>query len=100
MSEAWKDSLNLANGTLSQLLRDIFGPLPFRPVAIDASWRTPPVVALATSIYEERAWGDMPILGDALSEAGCDDTEVLGHCRGQGQHTRGCWVVDLVLKKE
>jgi hypothetical protein len=89
-----------ARETQAILLRDLVGPLPFRRVAIDASWRTPPVVALATAIYEERAWGDMPILGDALLEAGCEDAEVLEHCRGKEPHTRGCWVVDLVLNQE
>ena len=81
------------------LLRDIFGPLPFRQVAIEQSWQTSALVALATAIYEERRWGDMPILGDALAEAGCTDAEVLAHCRGT-VHARGCWVVDLLLNKE
>jgi hypothetical protein len=81
------------------LLRDIFGPLPFRQVMFEPPWQTPAVMALATNIYEERRWEDMPVLGDALQEAGCDDAEVLSHCRGDGLHTRGCWVVDLLLGK-
>ena len=85
---------------LCGLLRDLFGPLPFRPVAIDPSWLTPPVVALAATIYDDRAWGDLPILGDALQEAGCSDAEVLAHCHGPAFHARGCWVVDLLLNKE
>mgnify|MGYP000107719138 CR=1 FL=1 len=39
-------------------------------------------------------------LVDALQEAGCEDGELLAHCRGPGPHVRGCWVVDLVLGKE
>jgi cell wall assembly regulator SMI1 len=81
------------------LIRDIFGN-PFRPAAIDAAWRTPTAVALAGQMYESRDFGAMPILADALQDAGCDNEEVLDHCRGPGPHVRGCWVVDLVLGKE
>jgi hypothetical protein len=81
------------------LLRDIFGN-PFRPVTLDPRWQTETVVALATGIYAERAFDRMPILADALEEAGCDNRDVLDHCRGNGPHVRGCWVVDLLLGKE
>jgi hypothetical protein len=58
-------------------------------------------VALATGIYEERAFDRMPILADALEDAGCDNTDIIAHCRDpKGGHVRGCWVVDLVLGKE
>jgi len=79
-------------------IRDIFGN-PFRPVAFDPAWQSETVVALATGIYAERAFERMPILADALEEAGCDNTDILNHCRGDGPHVRGCWVVDLVLGK-
>ena len=79
-------------------LRDLFGN-PFKPVAFDPGWRTEAVVALARGIYEERAFERMPVLGDALEDAGCGDKEVLEHCRGQNVHVRGCWVVDAVLGK-
>jgi hypothetical protein len=81
------------------LLRDIFGN-PFRPVAFDPVWRTSTVVALAEQMYAGRDFGAMPILADALQDAGCDNADVLGHCRAPGEHVRGCWVVDLVLGKE
>jgi hypothetical protein len=78
-------------------LRDIFGD-PFRPVAFDPAWRTSEAVALARQVYESRDFGAMPILADALQDAGCDCEEVLGHCRdASATHVRGCWVVDLVL---
>jgi hypothetical protein len=80
------------------LLRDIFGN-PFRPVAPEPSWRTSTVVALAEGIYTDRAFDRLPILADALQDAGCDNADVLDHCRGSGPHVRGCWVVDLVLGK-
>jgi hypothetical protein len=78
------------------LLRDIFGN-PFRSVNFHAAWRTAAVVALAQTIYDERDFLGMPILGDALEEAGCEDTRILGHCRIPGPHALGCWVVDLIL---
>jgi hypothetical protein len=82
----------------ADLLRDIFGN-PFRPVAVDPAWRTSAVVALATGIYDERAFDRMPILADALEDAGCDNDDILDHCRGPNPHVRGCWVVDLPLGK-
>jgi hypothetical protein len=81
------------------LLRDIFGN-PFRPVAVDQTWLTPTVVQLAQAIYDEPAFDRMPQLADALHEAGCDNEEILSHCRGPGPHVRGCWALDLVLGKE
>ena len=80
------------------VLRDIFGN-PFRPVTIDPAWLTATVVSLATAIYDERAFDWMPILGDAMEDAGCSSREILDHCRQPGEHARGCWVVDLVLEK-
>jgi hypothetical protein len=84
---------------LRRLAHDIFGN-PFRPAAFDPRWRTPDTVGLARAIYEDRAFERMPLLADALMDAGCADEQVLGHCRGDGPHVRGCWVVDLVLGKE
>ncbi len=80
------------------LIRDIFGN-PFRPVAADPAWITPIVVAIAAAIYDDRAFDRLPVLADALEEAGCTNADVLLHCREPGEHVRGCWVVDLVLGK-
>ena len=74
---------------LCDLVRCIFGN-PFRPVAFDPRWRTETAVALATGIYAGRAFDRLPILADALEEAGCDNADVLSHCRGPGPHARGC----------
>ena len=84
---------------LAAILRDIFGN-PFRPVAFDPAWRTSTAVALAEGMYDRRDFGAIPILADALQDAGCEDEQILSHCRGDGPHVRGCWVVDLVLGKE
>jgi hypothetical protein len=84
----------------SDLVRDLFGN-PFRPVAFDPSWRTDAAVSLAKGMYESRDFGAMPILADALQDAGCDSDDILDHCRDAKQtHVRGCWVVDLVLGKD
>jgi hypothetical protein len=81
------------------LARCIFGN-PFRPVALAPSvlaWNDRLVVRLAQAIYDERRWADLPLLGDALLDAGCDNEEVIAHCREPGAvHFRGCWVVDLL----
>jgi hypothetical protein len=81
------------------LLREIIGD-PFRPVTLDPSWITSTVTTLASQMYESRDFGAMPILADALQDAGCDNEDFLDHCRGSGPHVRGCWVVDLVLGSE
>jgi hypothetical protein len=57
------------------------------------------VFHLAHGIYDQRAFDDLPILADALEEAGCQDADILGHCRQPGPHVLGCWAVDLLLGK-
>jgi hypothetical protein len=82
----------------TMVLRDIFGN-PFRPTTFSPEWRTSTAVSLAARMYESRSFDAMPILADALQEAGYDAEEVLAHCRGPGPHVRGCWVVDSLLGK-
>lgn len=83
-----------------EVIRDILGPLPFRPMTIEPDWRTPDVTVLARQIYDERSFDRLPELADALERAGCSNLEVLNHCRSTGEHWRGCWVLDLLLGKE
>lgn len=80
------------------LLRDIFGN-PFHPITPSSSWITSSVLALARRMYDSRDFSAMPILADALQDSGCDNTDILDHCRGPGPHVRGCWVVDAILNK-
>jgi hypothetical protein len=85
------------------LLRDLFGPLPFRAAALGPSvlaWNDGLVVRLAKKIYDERSWEGLPILADALLDAGCDNDELVAHLGGPGPHTRGCYGLDLLLGKE
>jgi hypothetical protein len=81
------------------VIREVFGN-PFRPVTVDPAWRTSNVTAVAQAIYDDRAFDRLPILADALEDAGCDNADILNHCRQPGVHVRGCWVVDLMLGKE
>jgi hypothetical protein len=84
----------------ADLFRELFGN-PFRPVVFHDDWRTFTVLALARQVYHDKAYSLLPILADALQDAGCDNGDVLNHCRDQQQaHVRGCWAVDLVLGKE
>lgn len=80
------------------LIRDIFGN-PFRPVRMDARWRTARVMALAETINFEQRFNAMPALAGALARSGCTDSLVLDHCRSAGPHVRGCWVIDALLAK-
>lgn len=107
---------------LAALIRDLFGN-PFQrlltdstlpPVARDPQWRwlwlpqafvpewqTDTVIAVAQGIYDDRAFDLMPILADALQDAGCNNNDILNHCRDpRATHFRGCWVVDRVLGRE
>jgi hypothetical protein len=84
------------------LMRDLFGnpfrPSPSLPPTVLA-WNDGTVRRIAESIYEERAFGRLPVLADALLDAGCDDEELMQHCRSPEPHVRGCWAVDLILGK-
>jgi hypothetical protein len=83
------------------LLREIFGN-PFRPGVIDPLWLSAndgAALDLARTIDETGNFDAMPILADALEEAGCADSDVLWHCRDGKNHVRGCWALDLVLRK-
>lgn len=101
--EAWQAVHDQERESLCRLLRCIVGN-PFRstpplPPSV-LTWNDGTVVKVATAIYDERFWDRLPILADALADAGCDDAELLGHLWGPGPHARGCWVVDLILGKE
>ncbi len=125
--------------TWANLLREVVGN-PFRRWTIQTwprikdgdiyfdpawlTWRDSTVPRLARAIYAGRLWAEMPILADALEEAGCPDGDLLRHCRGQercyctvdglssracpvchctgwmplrGPHCRGCWCLDVIL---
>jgi hypothetical protein len=110
--EAWTTEADWASAEAARsllqvkLVREVVGN-PFRPGALGANtlgWHGGLVRHLAEGIYEEHAFERMPILGDALEDAGCTDEQILEHCRGGSghfePHVRGCWVLDLILDKE
>jgi hypothetical protein len=85
-----------------RLLRDIVGN-PFRAAVLDPSWLTwgdGASVSLARAIYQRHDFRDLPVLADALEDAGCTEEGLLNHCRDGGAHVRGCWAVDLLLGNE
>jgi hypothetical protein len=97
----WRSAVEAQKTAQRQLLRDLFGN-PFRRPVLDPLWRRSndgAAVRLAGAVHEEQAFERLPILADALEDAGCDDAGLLGHCRGPGPHVRGCWAVDLILGK-
>jgi hypothetical protein len=96
--DAWRQELARKCGS-AHYLREIFGN-PFRPTVIEPNMLSSNdgiAIKLARAIYDEYAFDRLPILADALEEAGCTDTDILNHCRQPGDHVRGCWVVDLLL---
>jgi hypothetical protein len=95
---AWNDALTAGAREQTAILRDLVGN-PFRPVRIRESWLTPAVLAVARYVYDARDFDSLPVLGDALEEAGCTAQELLDHCRQPGEHVRGCWAVDLCLNR-
>lgn len=91
-------TLRLTGSHQPGLIRCILGN-PFRPVSAAPHWLASLTLALAGEIYAARSFDRLPALADALEGAGCEDREVLSHCRAAGPHARGCWVVDLLLGK-
>jgi hypothetical protein len=88
------------------ILRDVFGPLPFREVVLDPAWLTGTVRSLAEAAYQERQLPDgtldparLSVLADALEDAGAGG-ELVAHLRGPGQHWRGCWAVDVLTGRQ
>jgi hypothetical protein len=94
-----RETLHILQREQCAWLRCLFAN-PFRPVTFSPEWRTDTAIALARQMYDSRDFTAMPILADALQDAGCDNEGILDHCRGEGPHVRGCWVVDLVLGKK
>jgi hypothetical protein len=92
---AWTAAFGRARAEQAGLVRDIFPPPGTSPAA-EPHWLTSTVVAMARQMYESRDFTPMPILADALQDAGCADELVLDHCRKPAPHVRGCWVVDLL----
>src|SRR5262249_31001665 len=105
-ARAAQDALGSTGGECAAqavLLRDILGN-PFHPPrpppAAVSAWNHRTLAYTPFAICVELASDRLSVLADALEEAGCLDTDILGHCRQEGKHVRGCWVVDLILGKK
>ena len=96
---AWNAAYGAALRAQADLLREIVGN-PWQPVAVDPAWLTwsgGTVRWIARQIYDDRRFEELPVLADALEDAGCDGARLLTHCRSGGEHVRGCWAVDRLL---
>lgn len=79
------------------IVRCIFGDSP-QAVQFDRSWRSPDVVGIARAAYDTNDFTRLPVLADALRDAGCTNESVLAHCHNTRTHVRGCWVLDAILR--
>jgi hypothetical protein len=99
--EFWSVGDEQERAEQAELLREIFGN-PFRPVVLDPTWLAwggGTAARLAVTAYAENAFDRLPVLADALEEAGCTALQILEHLRRPGPHVRGCWAVDHLLQR-
>ncbi len=95
----WTRQTAVAMARQAALLREVMGN-SFHARIVDAvwlAWQDSTIPRMARTIYDERRFDDLPILADALEDAGCCDEAMLSHCRAETDHVRGCWLVDLIL---
>jgi hypothetical protein len=100
--DAYRKIVTAEREAQAALLREILGPIPSCPPAVAHSvlaWNDACVVKLAGAVYDGLVWDRLPVLADALEEAGCTDAAILNHCRESGEHVRGCWVLDLIMDR-
>lgn len=101
-ARGWDLSKSILTAELSLRSPEALDLLPPRPMLMEPVWLRwggGTVATIARRIYDQRAFEDLPILGDALEEAACTNPDILNHCRRPGVHVRGCWLVDLILGK-
>jgi hypothetical protein len=96
---AWDHARAAAGRSQAALLHELFGDI-FRSLSLQRRWITPTVTAIAQQAYEGRDFALLPILADALEDAGCDLEALLLHLRSSGDHVRGCWAIDMILGQE
>jgi hypothetical protein len=93
------ETIGLYHGYEADLLREIVGN-PFKTLCLSSderAWNEGTIGRIAEEIAETQQWAEMPILGDALEEAGCREEEAVRHCRSGEGHVAGCWVLDACL---
>ena len=97
MTEGGQETMLSVRQAIDGIYQDVAGPK--RRAEFNTRWRSQNLTDLANTMYQTEDSRAMPILGDALMDAGCDNEEVVSHCRSNGLHVRGCWVLDLILEK-
>lgn len=97
--EVWQRVRRDEKAVQADLLRDVVGN-PFRPVTPAPHWFTRPVVSIAEGVQADLAFDRLPVLADALEDAGCEHPAVLAHSRAGGPHVRGCWVIDMLCRRD
>jgi hypothetical protein len=98
-SDATRERLTAVRRTMADLVRDVLGN-PLRRPAIDPAWllwNHGAARQIAEQIDTSGNFAELPILADALEDAGCCDGELLQHLRGESVHVPGCWALDAVL---
>jgi hypothetical protein len=93
----WKSTEKAELTIQANFLGDLAG-IPARAATFDPAWRNSATMKLAQTMYDDRSFDRLPILADALQAAGCNNSDILEHCRRPGVHIRGCWVLDMLLK--
>jgi hypothetical protein len=93
----WYRAVRTAAEALARFLRPACDPAPAEAADFDPEWRSAAARGLAAAIDQDRSYHLLPVLADALEDAGCTDVRVLCHCRAGGRHGPGCWVVERVL---
>jgi hypothetical protein len=96
LSQARRQTVVEIEATQCDLYRDLFG-YPYMAIEFPVTYRTPTVYQLAEAMYASADFRAMPILGDALMDAGCEEGEIIAHCRRPLPHARGCWLLERIL---
>lgn len=97
--KTWTAAFASARAVQAEYIRDIFPPPQYIPTR-DPRWITSTVLALARQMDESGDFSTVPILADALQDAGCEDDRLLSSCRtSRNNHVRGNWIVDLILER-
>jgi len=92
----WRDACAAETAVQAGLLREVVGN-PFQPRTVDPgwlAWRGATIARIAELIHSGDSFELLPVLADALEEAGCTDAWLLGHCRVAEGHVPGCWAVE------
>jgi hypothetical protein len=99
-SSVWR-ACKRQEARMAAILRDVFRhPSHVTAVGPDwLAWQGGVVPKVASGAYDSRDFASLPVLSDALEEAGCTDADLLAHLRSPGPHVRGCWALDLILGK-